>query len=179
MQLKHIKGPGYSLNTHLHPTHYPRVHLLNHASEFTSHERYDRVRRQGAGHIRCKAERHIVTDSIRRRRGWQGESVSFLQRLYREADGLRTPRNQLFLAQQFKIKVSNNLTDFGLAVVLFIDGCPVEAKYLPAGMSDECSGVYESSRSIVPCKFHRQRVGTFVFLSSVQLPFDVRRKTQA
>jgi hypothetical protein len=81
MQLKHIKGPGYSLNTHLHPNHYPRVHLLNHASEFTSHERYDRVRRQGAGHIRCKAERHIVTDSIRRRRGWQGESVSFLQRL--------------------------------------------------------------------------------------------------
>jgi hypothetical protein len=89
------------------------------------------------------------------------------------------PRNQLFLAQQFKIKVWNNLTDFTLAVVLFTDGWPVETKYLPVGMGSEWSGAYDSSRSIPPCKFHRQRVGTFVFLSSVQLLFDVRRKTQA
>ncbi|KAN0130156.1 hypothetical protein V8E53_012101 [Lactarius tabidus] len=60
--------------------------------------------------------------------------------------------------KQFKIKVSNNLTDFTLAVVLFADGWPVKTKYLPVGMSNEWSGVYDSSHSTLPCKFHRQRV---------------------
>ncbi|KAN0130153.1 Peptidase S8/S53 domain containing protein [Lactarius tabidus] len=55
--------------------------------------------------------------------------------------------------KRFKIKVSNNLTDFTLAIILLIDGWPVEIGCLPAGMSDAFSGVYKSERSIVPFKF--------------------------
>ena len=60
---------------------------------------------------------------------------------------------------------------------MFIDARTIKCKYVRAG--PRCSGVHKSPRSILPFKFQeRQLVGTFVFLSFVQLPFNVCRKAQ-
>ena len=56
-------------------TEFVRVHLhLNHASDITTNERCDHMRRQGAGNVRGEARRHVIADGIHRKPGWKGES---------------------------------------------------------------------------------------------------------
>jgi hypothetical protein len=55
--------------------------------------------------------------------------------------------------KQFEIKVSNNLTNFQLAIFLHIDGRLVDRRHLRFGSSGIFSGLNKSERSILPFKF--------------------------
>ncbi|KAN0130158.1 hypothetical protein V8E53_012103 [Lactarius tabidus] len=55
--------------------------------------------------------------------------------------------------KQFKITVSNNLSNSGFSLRVFVDGRRVEKVFLKAGSSEECLGVQKSSSSILPFKF--------------------------
>jgi hypothetical protein len=84
-----------------------------------------------------------------------------------------------FWFKEFKIVMSNNLTNFAVSVRVFVDGRHVRNMFLQAESSNECLGVYKSEHSILPFKFQElQLVGTFIFLSSEQLRLDVCQKTQ-
>ena len=75
------------------------------------------------------------------------------------------PRNHfLFWVKQFKITVSNNLTNFAVNVVLFIDGQRAEAQVVRARASLDFLGVHQSSHSVLRFKFQELRlVGTSTF----------------
>ncbi|KAI9441450.1 hypothetical protein H4582DRAFT_2073628 [Lactarius indigo] len=62
--------------------------------------------------------------------------------------------------KQFKIKFSNNLTNFEFAILLHIDGRRVQTMHYRPGESGEFLGPYNSACSILPYKFHElQLVG--------------------
>ena len=70
-----------------------------------------------------------------------------------------------FWVKQFKITMSNNLTDFAVKVAVFIDGQRAEGHVVRAGASWEFLGIYQSTHSVLPFKFQElQLVGTFIFL---------------
>ncbi|KAH9072856.1 hypothetical protein EDB83DRAFT_137514 [Lactarius deliciosus] len=56
--------------------------------------------------------------------------------------------------KQFKIKFSNNLTNFEFAIILHIDGRRVQTMHYRPGESGEFLGPYNSACSILPYKFH-------------------------
>ncbi|KAH9072851.1 hypothetical protein EDB83DRAFT_2312999 [Lactarius deliciosus] len=55
--------------------------------------------------------------------------------------------------KQFKITFSNNLTDLGLYIPVYIDGQCLRNKWLEAGSSWEYLGPYNSMRSVLPLEF--------------------------
>ncbi|KAH9072858.1 hypothetical protein EDB83DRAFT_137851 [Lactarius deliciosus] len=56
--------------------------------------------------------------------------------------------------KQFKITFSNNLTNYEFAIVLFIDGRPVQAMHCRPGESGQFLGPYNSACTVLPYKFH-------------------------
>ncbi|KAH9011325.1 hypothetical protein EDB85DRAFT_2297162 [Lactarius pseudohatsudake] len=56
--------------------------------------------------------------------------------------------------QQFKIKFSNNLTNFEFAIILHIDGRRVQTMHCRPGARDEFLGPYNSACTALPYKFH-------------------------
>ena len=62
--------------------------------------------------------------------------------------------------------MSNNLTDFAVKVIVFIDGQWAESQIVRVGKSLEFLGVYQSTDSVLPFKFQElQLVGMFIFPS--------------
>lgn len=55
--------------------------------------------------------------------------------------------------KEFKITMSNNLTNFAVSIRVFVDGRQVRKMCLRAQSSNECLGVYKGSHSILPFKF--------------------------
>ncbi|KAH9050312.1 hypothetical protein EDB84DRAFT_1555645 [Lactarius hengduanensis] len=56
--------------------------------------------------------------------------------------------------KQFKIKFSNNLTNFEFAIILHIDGRRVQTMHCRPGARDEFLGPYNSACTALPYKFH-------------------------
>ena len=64
--------------------------------------------------------------------------------------------------QQFRVAVTNNLSDFGLFFNLHIDGKPITEMYLRAGHQGEMWGIRNSDTTILPFKFQElELVGAF------------------
>jgi hypothetical protein len=129
-----------------------RLHL-NHAIEFAINGCCYCMQWQGVGNLRCDARGYVNADSIHRKRSWKSEDIF-----------LRRRGTNCFAIQQFEITFSNNLTDFGLAIFVHIDGRLVGGKTVGAGWNSKFLGPYKSAlrHSILPLKFQElQLVGTF------------------